>query len=73
MDFAILISNMTAPFTLDKRLTLANSHNVDEKEREIIIHADKIGLIQPAVGTDAGIVVDFLPSRSYTPDENHWA
>jgi len=62
---------MTAPFTLDKRLTLANSQDGDEKEREIIIHADKIGLIQPAVGTDAGMALDFFPFRAHTPDENH--
>lgn len=44
VDLAGFVSNMSAPFTLDKWLTLANSQNGDEKERQIIILADEIGL-----------------------------
>lgn len=44
IDLAGFVSNMPAPFTFDKWLTLANSQNGDKKERQIIIHADEIGL-----------------------------
>jgi hypothetical protein len=71
IDLAIFVSNMPAPFTFDKRLTLANSQNGDEKERQIIINADEIGLAQAAVRADAGMAFQFFSSRSHTSNENH--
>jgi hypothetical protein len=44
IDLAAFVSDMSAPFTFDKWLTLTNSQNGDEKERQIIIHAYEIGL-----------------------------
>ena len=44
IDLAGFVSDMSAPFTFDKWLTLTNSQNGDEKERQIIIHAYEIGL-----------------------------
>jgi hypothetical protein len=44
IDLAAFVSDKSAPFTFDKWLTLTNSPNGDEKERQIIIHAYEIGL-----------------------------
>jgi hypothetical protein len=62
---------MTASSTLDQGRTLTHPENGYKKQGKIIIHTDKIGLAQPAVGADTRLLVKLYLSRAYATDQKH--